>query len=1601
MLAIVAVSLCRLCYFRCVAAMLAISCAGHEEYKEGHGVRMKCSTHTKCVREYKVVFSHRNRQLNFYVTRDRQHSDGASRKILGFTVPQWKILAASSAPTVDALLMELSRAGCPHRDRRVLASWMGYAVSPGAKLKFVVTRGALLQWLASRSRGNLQPTRKLTPYTLVVASHSGVLDPAETFQITFTCEAWMGRGEKIVKSLNEFLEYFTDGTNKLCENRQCAFELQDEAAQAIIQAQRPTRAEERKKLKTNGLLTLCHGFQSAQYSYGSAEKKQGGLEKYRFSYEQLSVTFRQAGEHTDAFTAAIKDPLDYAQKYHPKVAELLKAPVGVNSDYTGGCIGAYKAVYGVTGTDAYAVVDDVVTATTTTFLRLCVDHAIPNLTGPGKHGRSLLRNCDDKEFTANLLRGRCDFAFRRLGLVLFDAFARHFTRELHAGSLGPAIGTQPEWAEYFEKYIFLETVKGGEPMLNAHCRSGPDRKGRRASNSLSETRNRKVKAGLRKIAKAMLDGLSDTSRPNLIELVDRFESFLEFEFAMGPKRSGDQVAPLPLAIDPNVLSGHKSIRRHSTRLSVKDTCGSLSGRVDMRVRLRRMRICLLGVSIRIRVCFSRPRFAPEEYAAAITANRDKYIVEVDRPPFTYFVMSRGVDPAAPDTRLPAAVDKGKAFNLLEMVTAPPKRDEVDAILLASGVLKPNFRFSFKTLTVDYCDALAVTRVDTRLIAGCKEDPLKWHTAVSCQIPCDAALNNTAAMGCEHCVVSRWLCGDPLASPSAAPIASAQAVDRAAGAPQQVVLGSSRQSEEAAAEAGGDPASRKRTQRQSEADAAKRARADPSPGRDPAAEIDADIAASKFAELRSLTRVLLRPDAGNAVAVRKGSDGESTVSLWDGGRAVGSLKRLQAAVRQTDQLPAGQRLRWEETLKKTQMVHVLSAYKRHPVKEVSAIAGAMMDEVRSCLHRELVGAYRADPASGTGRCDGQASYPSVSVPDAMMLSAMRLAEGTGRHTLLVMVGRPAASGFVATSLWQPSVVDAGDGGLRVDNVEYVMGECTRLGLVPIGLVPVRQGQPLPSSSDVMEFARLASGDKRMDSFRLLVAVGSSARGRFYTLPADVLAKLAAGISAPLELRCDFASFVSAVDDGLGQEQYGVERKGGHQFATDSASAVGAVSPDGPASSCDATIRAQSPGSGVTAPDGSTATTASQAEQGPQSHCVTVRGPVDPRLAAVTAAVERMCGPRSVLRCIEEGGEGDCCFRAVAGGLRSYAANDAEVSDAWLKLLGVQSWASNDDVADALRRVCAHRFAKLSPEELLNAALSYVYQSNNRREWYDGFSPRKLVVRCGLGSVLEGTNVLAVGRHELGDESSIEIAMQDAHGQPFTRIVEDGASKLAKLREQLWVIYAHPCRRGGWHWGTHEDIGALAGALDMGFIVFTSVPSSDRWIYSLALDRGDYGKFMFLISITQVHFMRGQLFCDHWREPCSVIRARDLPEGLSTHYSICNASVPYPPPGAPSHRTHFFESHHSVGVTCFVCRGPPRSGQALGQSCSGRGKRLYGFHAVHNFASDSASVVKKAIALVANMCDCICAHICQFTVSSLMYPVGSYARTCAQGTAAQCV
>ena len=116
----------------------------------------------------------------------------------------------------------------------------------------------------------------------------------------------------------------------------------------------------------------------------------------------------------------------------------------------------------------------------------------------------------------------------------------------------------------------------------------------------------------------------------------------------------------------------------------------------------------------------------------------------------------------------------------------------EAWLSSVGILKGP-HLSWSALTRIY-DDLSVVRVDKRLLAQPPHCNLTYVKAVVCYSVCDEYLN---AGLCEHCAFIRHILGDSEAKPTPSSITSAAVAGQLSGAPPSLVLGSCRESEEAA------------------------------------------------------------------------------------------------------------------------------------------------------------------------------------------------------------------------------------------------------------------------------------------------------------------------------------------------------------------------------------------------------------------------------------------------------------------------------------------------------------------------------------------------------------------------------------------------------------------------------------------------------------------------------------------------------------------------------------------------------------------------------------------------------------------------------------
>jgi len=787
----------------------------------------------------------------------------------------------------------------------------------------------------------------------------------------------------------------------------------------------------------------------------------------------------------------------------------------------------------------------------------------------------------------------------------------------------------------------------------------------------------------------------------------------------------------------------------------------------------------------------------QELGEAIHANRGRHVFEVEKGPFKYFVFPRHVVKEAGGRRIPE-VDPAEAAMMVEMLTLPPNRAEVDGFLIAEQFLIAG-HLSFKKPCGIY-DKYAVARVDLRRVQECKENPMRWHGTVVDMIPSDASLNNTAAMGCEYCIAARWLCGDDLANPLPSPIASEQAVRGKAGAPQRKVLGNARMSEDAAAAAAGqDDAAAKRSRRQVEAEASKRARTeDHSPPRSAAQKLDASVAQDHHKKVRELVNCLRAPSGSELVQVKTT---HGPANLWAGARAEALLKTLQLTLRQIEHLPVSKRLGWRETCRTVPVVYVLSIYKLHPVMAVNKLAADVSDELRVFIARQIGGeaTKQQDVGHGGNRCLGQEPYVRLLVPDLLSGALLQFAHGLKAESVLLILGRRTVEGFLAVQLWQPNL-HLKNGSLYVDAVEHLFQRCAMESLVLLGMVVARQQGIAPLPKDVVSFADLASRPSEHNCLVVLGACSSSSPVSFFALRADELEACKVGGPCPSQLQA--ATFVDrcAADPAIGD--YTVRSFGGKVL--------------------------------LDVPGGS-------------------RDPFEALKAAVSAMCAGDCGVNWGLRCIEAGGLGDCLFAAIAAGLQAHVAQHPAEDmrlRARLKASGFDDkWA----LADLLRKHAAHRFARMEPEELVNVALTFASRSRIRGMWYDSYSPTRVLGQCGLEDLLGVNSVMHLGANEDGAAGDVIMwAKFAAEAEQRQVCIHNGTAKLKLLREKLWGIHAVPCRQNGWHWGTEEDVVALSLVLNLGFVVFADVPKGAP--IDCMLLNGSAASLRIVATVVSLHIRR---------------------------------------------------------------------------------------------------------------------------------------------------
>ena len=117
--------------------------------------------------------------------------------------------------------------------------------------------------------------------------------------------------------------------------------------------------------------------------------------------------------------------------------------------------------------------------------------------------------------------------------------------------------------------------------------------------------------------------------------------------------------------------------------------------------------------------------------------------------------------------------------------------------------------------------------------------------------------------------------------------------------------------------------------------------------------------------------------------------------------------------------------------------------------------------------------------------------------------------------------------------------------------------------------------------------------------------------------------------------------------------------------------------------------------------------------------------------------------------------------------------------------------------------------------------------------------------------------AVGANEDGEANDIVVSYKRG-GEYVLAPVADGRSKLEVLRTRLRDVFS-TC--GDTHWASQTDIVAVAGRLNIGFIIFSSQEQEGaKWIAGTNMERGDFPMWMCIYWDAPVHYRLGQLTCN---------------------------------------------------------------------------------------------------------------------------------------------
>ena len=473
---------------------------------------------------------------------------------------------------------------------------------------------------------------------------------------------------------------------------------------------------------------------------------------------------------------------------------------------------------------------------------------------------------------------------------------------------------------------------------------------------------------------------------------------------------------------------------------------------------------------------------------------------------------------------PAPVEEEEASRIVDFLTLLPEAERHDAFLRSAGFLQGS-HLSWTAFSRVYED-FAVVRVDTRRMEPKPQTNKEWIDAVVCATACDQALN---CFICEHSALVRHILGDPLANARPSAISAAAQ----AGAPLKRILGSARETEEAAEARAGKKARKPNS--------ARGAQAQRSPPRDGRQELEDAESHSQYRAIQDLLSALSQPPREQSIQIKRRSG--SVVQACTVRSASTGLRKLMALISQAS-LSFQHRWNWDSLIRSLGVVSILKVYAEHPSKAVAADADAVLERLRALVHVAHVPSVPPPTAAGEGRCLDQVGYESIVVPAASLSVLKQICQQRSLPRAILLLARQTTSNRVVSVLACVSSSVAEDGGVLpevpVDMGRVIASECMHLA----GVALCRDLPPRPLPGDANAVIATCMTSEWQTRCNLCIFVNDSSY-RMCALPAGALAAARSGQQLAGD-EFQPATFATVQQDGAPLQQYWPRPWGGHSF-----------------------------------------------------------------------------------------------------------------------------------------------------------------------------------------------------------------------------------------------------------------------------------------------------------------------------------------------------------------------------------------------------------------------------------------------------------------------